>query len=437
MSGDLRDAFRSPKGTHDLLPPQSARWEALIGQFRKRVTAAAYGLIVQPVFEHVEVFRRVGEGTDMVQKEMYEFTDRGNRALVLRPEGTAAVMRAFVQHRPPVPWKVWYVAPHFRYERAQKGRYRQHHQLGIEAIGTDDPALDVEVIALAAEFFQDLGLRGVGLLLNSLGDEACRPAYIELLRGYLADHEAELCEDSQARYETNPLRVLDCKQPQCRAVTERAPQLFDHLCDPCREHFEVVQHGLDSLGVKFEIAPRLVRGLDYYTRTTFEFQSGALDAAQNALGGGGRYDPLSEEMGGPQAPGIGFGIGVERLLIACDAEGVFATPETCVDAFVVDAVGAQQGSATVAMVIIDDLRRAGLSADRAYGGRSVKAQWKMADRSRAPYAVMVAPEELRRGVVVVKDMLSGEQVEVERDDVSGWLRSRLERLGGAGAAEIT
>ncbi len=420
--------YRAPAGTHDVLPPESSRWEELIGRFRARASGAGYGLAVLPVFEHLEVFQRVGEGTDVVRKEMYELTDRGDRRLVLRPEGTAAVVRAFAQHHPVTPWKVWYVAPHFRYERPQKGRYRQHHQVGVEALGESDPALDVEVVALATGFLHDLGLRRVTLLLNSLGDERCRPAYLDALRDHLRVHEDELCDDSRKRYAENPLRVLDCKREQCVAVTEKAPQLFSHLCDACREHFERVQHGLDAIGVPYEIAPRLVRGLDYYTRTTFELTSDALDAAQNAVGGGGRYDGLAAEMGGEAAPGIGFGMGVERLLIACDAEGVLAAPGSALDVFVVDAVGAEHGGADSAVVVLSDLREAGLRADRAYGGRSVKAQWRAAGKSGAAYVVMVAPEELRRGTVVVKDLATGEQFDVDRDSIVGWLRARIERL---------
>jgi len=410
------------------MPPDSARWERLIGRFARRAEGSGYGLIVQPVFEHTEVFRRVGEGTDVVQKEMYEFVDRGDRALVLRPEGTAAVMRAFVQHRPATPWKVWYVAPHFRYERAQKGRYRQHHQLGVEAIGTDDPALDVEVVAMAEGFLRDLGLRDIRLLVNSLGDTTCRPGYVDLLRAYFAEHADRLCNDSRGRYPTNPLRVLDCKRPECQEIAERAPALFEHLCDPCREHFEGVQRGLDAIGVKYEIDPRLVRGLDYYTRTTFEFTSSSLDAAQNALGGGGRYDRLSEDMGAPPAPGIGFGLGVERLLIACDAEGTFALGVRGLDVFVVDAVGGDSGfEATV--VLAHDLRETGLRVDRGFGGRSVKAQIKAADRSAATYTAIVAPEEWSRGMVVVKHMESGDQHEVPRDEVGAWVRTRIDSAG--------
>lgn len=426
---DEAAAYRAPTGTHDVLPPESARWVEMVRHFVGRAQRAGYGLVVQPIFEHVEVFRRLGEATDVVQKEMYEFRDRGDRDLVLRPEGTAAVVRAFAQHHPVTPWKVWYLSPHFRYERPQKGRYRQHHQLGVEALGTSDPAIDVEVVALAAGFLRDLGLRAVTLLLNSLGDDQCRPAYLEALRAYLAEHESELCADSRARYRQNPLRVLDCKRPQCVAVTERAPQLFEHLCDPCAEHFQRVQHGLDALGVKYEIAPRLVRGLDYYTRTTFEFTSGALDAAQNAIGGGGRYDGLAEEMSAESAPGIGFGMGVERILIACDAEGTLPTPEATVDVFVVDALGTDEAGADPALVVLDDLREAGFRADRAYGGRSVRAQWRAAGKSGAAVTVMVAADELARGALVAKDMASGEQVEVAREDLMVWVETRLANPG--------
>lgn len=428
---DERDPFRAPVGTHDVLPPESDRWTELIDRFSSRAARAGYGLIVQPTFEHVEVFRRVGEATDVVRKEMYEFTDKGDRALVLRPEGTAAVVRAFVQHHPVVPWKVWYLSPHFRYERPQKGRYRQHHQVGLEALGSDDPAIDVEVIALAAGFLRDLGLRRISLMVNSLGDGACRPAYLEALTAYLAEHEAVLCDDSRARYRENPLRVLDCKRRECVEVTEKAPALFEHLCDDCRRHFERVEHGLDALGIKYEIAPRLVRGLDYYTRTAFEFVSDALDAAQSTVCGGGRYDGLAEEMGGAATPGIGFGAGIERLLIVCDAEGVLPVPQRRMDVYVVDAVGAEQGGADPALVLLDDLREVGLRTDRAYGGRSVKAQWRAADKSGAVYVVMVAPDEMARDVVAVKHMESGEQVEVRRDEVAGWLRGRLEGLGAS------
>ena len=418
------DAYRAPVGTHDVLPPESGRWETLVAAFAARARRFGYGLVMTPAYEHVEVFQRVGEGTDVVRKEMYEFEDKGGRRLALRPEGTAPVVRAYIQHRPTPPWKVWYLSPHFRHEKAQKGRYRQHHQLGAEVLGVDDPALDVEVISLAQGFLSSLGLSRFRLAINSLGDGQCRPGYLEALRAYLRAHESELCDDSRARYETNPLRVLDCKVPGCVAVTERAPQLLEHLCADCKSHFEAVQAGLDAIGVAHEIAPRLVRGLDYYTRTTFEFASEALDSAQNALGGGGRYDRLAEEMGGPPSPGIGFGIGIERVLIACDAEGVLPAPVPHLDAFVVDAVGPEAGADVIALLA--ELRETGLSADRAYGGRSVRAQTKVADRSGARYVVLVGRAEMEKGAVAVRDMDSGEQVEVPRNRVVAWLHEHLD-----------
>jgi len=418
------DAYRAPVGTHDVLPPESGRWEAVVAAFSARARRFGYGLVMTPAYEHVEVFQRVGEGTDVVRKEMYEFEDKGGRRLALRPEGTAPVVRAYIQHRPTPPWKVWYLSPHFRHEKAQKGRYRQHHQLGAEVIGVDDPALDVEVISLAQGFLTALGLSRFRLAINSLGDGQCRPGYLEALRNYLRAHESELCDDSRARYETNPLRVLDCKVPGCVAVTERAPQLLEHLCADCKTHFEAVEAGLDAIGVAHEIAPRLVRGLDYYTRTTFEFASEALESAQNALGGGGRYDRLAEEMGGPPSPGIGFGIGIERVLIACDAEGVLPAPAPHLDAFVVDAVGPEAGADVIALLA--ELRETGLSADRAYGGRSVRAQTKVADRSGARYVVLVGRAEMEKGAVAVRDMDSGQQVEVPRNRVVAWLHERLD-----------
>jgi histidyl-tRNA synthetase len=417
--------YRAPIGTHDVLPPESSRWIDAVATFAARARRFGYGLVVTPIFEHVEVFQRVGASTDVVRKEMYEFDDKGGRRLALRPEGTAPVVRAFVQHRPPVPWKVWYLSPHFRYERPQKGRYRQHWQLGAEVLGVDDPDVDVEVIALAHGFYRDLGSTRVRLLLNSMGDAQSRPAYLAALRSYLLDHGATLGDEFRARVEQNPLRVLDAKQPDWQDVIERAPQLTEYLSDAAAAHFERVQEGLGDLGIAFELDPRLVRGFDYYTSTTFEFVSDVLDAAQNAVGGGGRYDRLAEDMGGPSTPGIGFGIGIERVLIARDAEaggaGVPSAP--ALDAFVVDAM--DRGAATV---LVAELREAGLAADRAYGDRSVKAQWKLADRSGARFAVMLGRREATHDAVAVKDLRDpdGAQLEVPRREVAGWIRARCE-----------
>jgi histidyl-tRNA synthetase len=417
--------FRAPKGVHDVLPPESAVWTHLVGRFAVRAARFGYGLAVGPVFEHIEVFQRVGEHTDVVSKEMYELTDKGGRRLALRPEGTASIVRAYVQHRPTPPWKVWYVAPNFRYERAQKGRYRQHWQVGAEVLGVDDPAVDVEVIALLDGFFRELGLGGVRLLLNSMGDGASRPGYVRVLREYLLDHAGALGDEFRDRVQANPLRILDSKVAEWQDVIERAPQLTEHLSEPAEQHFERVQEGLRALGITFELAPRLVRGFDYYTRTTFEFQTDALDAAQNALGGGGRYDGLAEEMGGPPTPGIGFGAGIERLVHALAAQpGALARVEeaAALDAFVINGLG--DAGSTRATRVVTALRDAGLSADRAYGDRAVSAQWKAADRSGARYGVMLGRDEAQRGAVAVKDLASGEQVEVEEVALASWLRDR-------------
>ncbi len=412
--------FRAPSGTHDVLAPESARWEALVGRFAGVVGRAGYGLVVSPMFEDVAVFTRVGEGTDVVRKEMYDFPDKGGNHLALRPEGTASVVRAWVQHRPPLPWKAWYAAPNFRYERAQAGRYRQHHQLGVEALGSEDPDLDVEVVALAAGFVADLGLGQVELLLNSLGDGTCRPAYLDALRGFLTEHREHLCEEHRDRVLEAPLRVLDCKRDACRQATAGAPRMVDHLCGECADHLARVRAGLDALAVDYRIEPRLVRGLDYYTRTTFELAATALETAQNAVGGGGRYDGLAEALGGPPTPGIGFGLGVERLLLACDAEGVFPAPEGTVDVFVVDTAGGAE-----ALLLTFELRAAGVACDRAFDNRSMKAQFRAADRSGARVALVVGDQERADGTVTVRDLAGGDQQVVDRADVVAHVRKRL------------
>lgn len=415
--------FRTPKGTHDVLPPESGRWEALVAAFARRADRAGYGLVVSPTFEEVGVFQRLGESTDVVRKEMYEFEDKDARHMALRPEGTAPVVRAYAQHRPPLPFKAWYGAPSFRYERPQAGRYREHHQLGIEVLGTDDPDVDVEVIALAARLFAaDLGLTRVTLRLNSLGDAECRPAYRDVLVAYLTAHRSELCDEHRDRIEVNPLRVLDCKRPGCAAVTKDAPRMLDHLCDPCRAHFRRVESGLAALGVGYTIDTALVRGLDYYMRTTFEFAAEAVDAAQNGIGGGGRYDGLAEELGAPPTPGIGFGLGVERILLACDAEGVFPAPAARVDVFVIDTAGG-----ATALELTHALRDAGIRADRAFDGRSMKAQFKQADRSGAELAVIAGPDELADAKVKVQSLTSAGEELVALGDVVEHVKKRLDR----------
>lgn len=414
--------FQAPPGTFDVLPPASSRYQALVARFAAHVQRAGYGLILSPMFEDVGVFERVGEATDVVSKEMYDFRDKGDRHLALRPEGTASVVRAFVQHHPLTPWKAWYVAPNFRQDRPQAGRYRQHHQVGVEAIGSDDADLDAEVVALAWHFYATLGLTGVELRLNSMGDDQCMPAYRHLLVDHLATKAGAggLCEEHRPteRYTTNPLRVLDCKKEPCRQATADAPGTADHLCDACETHFARVKQGLDALNVAYTLDFRLVRGFDYYTRTAFEFLPTHLDATQNAIGGGGRYDGLAEALGGDRAPGIGFGLGVERILLACDAEGVFPTPTNSPElgVFVIDTTGGE-----AARDLSFDLRAAGIAADRAFDNRSWKAQMKHAQRSGARLALVVEPE----GVTIRTLREKGEAEPTDREHAVERVASRL------------
>jgi len=413
--------LRHPPGTFDVLPPDSARWEAFAATFARVVEAAGYGLILTPTFEDVAVFKRVGESTDVVRKEMYDFEDKGGRHIALRPEVTASVARAFIQHRPALPWKTWYAGSNFRYERPQAGRYREFRQVGIEAFGTDDADLDVEVIALGWEFYRALGVNRVELQLNSLGDANCRPAYRELLLNYLRERRDDLCDDHKERLEENPLRVLDCKKEPCRDLVKAVPLQIDHLCDECSTHFARVRQGLDALGIDYTLAPLLVRGLDYYTRTTFEYTGLALESAQNGIGGGGRYDGLVAAMGGPQTPAVGFALGVDRTLLAAEAEGAVLGRQPGVDVFVVDFAGGEAARDLTAA-----LRSAGIKADRAYDNRSAKAQFKAADRSGARFAIVVGPDEAVAGNVGIKDLQQGgDQSTIPAAGVVDEVRRRL------------
>ncbi len=391
--------FQTSPGMRDILPPESARWRRFVDVFAGVTEGAGYGQVISPLLEDLGVFQRIGDATDVVTKEMYDFVDKGGRHIALRPELTASVCRAFVQHRPATPWKVWYAGSQFRYERPQRGRYRQFDQVGIEVLGADDPYLDVEVIALGWEFYRALGLQQVTLLLNSLGEPDDRARYVAALQTYFETNLDQLSAQSQATLLKNPLRVLDSKRPEDDEVIAAAPRIADFYSDEAGTHFEAVQTGLRELDVPFAIESKLVRGLDYYRRTTFEFQGGTLDSAQNALGGGGRYDGLVESLGGPATHGVGFALGLDRTLLACDDEGVFAPPSTAVAAFVIDTTGGLE-----AVRITAALRRAGISADRAYENRSMKSQMKAADRSGAQFAVIIGTNELADGTVVVRPL---------------------------------
>jgi len=405
----------------DILPPESGRWRAFDRVFAEVVEAAGYGQLITPLLEDLGVFTRIGDATDVVTKEMYDFVDKGDRHVALRPEMTASVCRAFAEHRPTLPWKVYYSGSNFRYEKPQRGRYRQFDQVGIEVLGADDPHLDVEVIALASEFYDRLGLRQVNLIVNSLGEPDGRARYVEALREHFSAAGDGLSEQSRSTLDRNPLRVLDSKREVDQEHIATAPQIAEFHSDDAAAHFEAVLEGLRALDIPFTIEPKLVRGLDYYRRTIFEFQGGTLDSAQNALGGGGRYDGLVEALGGPPTPGVGFALGLDRTLLACDDEGVFAAAPAMLDAFVVDVTGGLQAVALTA-----ELRRAGIAADRGYDNRSMKAQMKLANRSGARFALIVGDDELDAGTVVVKPMLgNGEQIAVARSDVSAYLAAHL------------
>ncbi len=399
--------FVAPKGIPEYYPPVSRTFEAVRRTLLAAADRAGYGPIELPVFEDTGLFARgVGESTDVVSKEMYTFADRGGRSVTLRPEGTAGVMRAVIEHsldRGPLPVKLVYAGPFFRYERPQAGRYRQLQQVGVEAIGSDDPALDAEVIAIADEGFRDVGLSQFRLDLTSLGDAVCRPAYRERLIAFLDG--LDLDEPTRERARLNPLRVLDDKRPAMQEQLAGAPLMLDHLCDACREHFDRVRQVLDALSVPYELNPRMVRGLDYYTRTTFEFVHPLL-GAQSGMGGGGRYDGLMAELGGQSLSGIGFGLGVDRTLLAAQAEGLtVGHPARCEIFGVPMGPDASLRLATLA----GELRRAGYRVDMAYGGRALKTAMKMADASGAALALVLGDREIADGTVVVRDLRSGEQ----------------------------
>jgi len=416
-----RPAFRAPKGTQDILPPESARWEALLATFARVADLHGYGLIQSPMFEDLAVFQRIGEGTDVVSKEMYDFEDKGGRRIALRPEGTASVARAFVEHHPDLPWKVWYATPAFRYERPQAGRYRQHHQVGVECIGSADADVDVEVIAFGHAYLAALGLRQWRLVLNFMGTPADRTAYAAVLQDWLRARAGDLAEDDAEKIESHPLRVLDSKRPKTRAALADAPRMVDHLDAASVAHGERVQAGLELLGIDFEIDETLVRGLDYYTHTVFEFQSVSLENAQSTILAGGRYDGLIEQLGGPPTPGIGFGSGIERVLLSCDAEGVFPAPESRVQCFVVDVTG---GEVATALCLL--LREAGVSTDRAFDGRSMKSQMKSASKAGARVAVIVGDDEKAAGTATIRDLVAGEQSIVDLETAVDHVRKVLD-----------
>jgi len=421
--------LKAPRGTSDTLPPDTSKWAYIEGVMRQVSRRFNFEEIRTPTFEHLELFARtVGETTDIVEKEMYSFKDKTGRDLALRPEGTAPVARAFLEHgmaSGPLPRKFFYMGPMFRYEKPQAGRYREHRQFGVEILGSASPYSDVEVIVLAMELAAELGLTGTTLHLNSIGCPSCRSGYKAKLIEYLRPKTDLLCEDCKSRLERNPLRVLDFKQEGCRSAIVGAPSMLDHLCPDCKAHWDQMTRILASQGISFEVDSALVRGLDYYTRTVFELKWPPL-GAQNTLVGGGRYDGLIAELGGPPIPGVGFGMGIERMLLATDKGSKPIQAETAIDVFVIG-LGTDQTVGEKAFGLVRDLRRAGLCCEFDPLQRSMKAQMRQADRMNAKFAAILGDDEVARGVVTIRSMSEGWQksvdessgVNVLREDVTG------------------
>jgi histidyl-tRNA synthetase len=407
------------KGMNDVLPGQIARWHEMESVAREVFALYGYREVRTPAVEHAALFARgVGEVTDIVTKEMYVFEDKGEDLLALRPEGTAGTVRAFVEHGAFVdgPQKWFYAGPMFRREKPQKGRYRQFHQIGCEAFGIAEPLQDAEQIAMLADFFSRLGVKAT-LKLNSVGDKACRPAYLAELKGYLEGRKDQLCGDCKERIEKNPLRVLDCKVESCQPVLNGAPRLLDRLCDGCKGHFDAVKAGLDALGVAYEVHPRLVRGLDYYVRTAYEFTSDAL-GSQSAVAGGGRYDGLIETLGGPPTPGIGFALGQERLALILESLGRVPPERKPVVFF----VSADEAGARAALTRASELRKAGIACDLDPRGGKMKAQFRQAERVGARYAIVLGSAEVESGQAKMKDVATREEIPVALAELVSRLR---------------
>jgi histidyl-tRNA synthetase len=415
-------SIQAIKGVKDILPQDMPVWQYLEATARKLFEDYGFTEIRVPVFEYTELFARsIGASTDIVEKEMYTFEDRDGRKITLRPEGTAGVVRAFIEHKLYTDaqlTKLYYLGPMFRHERPQKGRYRQFYQIGVEALGLDHPHVDIEVLAMLHTLFARLGIAGLSLQINSLGDSECRGAYRDALKQYLSAKLPTLCADCQRRYETNPLRVLDCKVDADKFTD--SPVMLDYLCDPCKSHFETVEQGLRTLGIPFEVNKRLVRGLDYYTRTTFELVMGHM-GAQNTVAAGGRYDGLVKEIGGPATPGIGFALGVERAISLMDtSKVVFPRPALFIAALGPDAVA-------LVLPLVHQLKSSGISVETDYTGASLKSQMKKADKSGAGHTLIIGEQEMKSGIAVLRNMQTKEQTEITLKNIEEELKKRTMR----------
>jgi len=422
--------YKAVRGTQDVLPDKMPLWRHLEETVRRRMKLYNYQEIATPTFERTELFiHSTGEGTEIVEKQMYTFLDKGERSLTLRPEGTPPVVRTYIQHNMGMkksPQKLFYIGPMYRQESPQAGRLRQFHQFGAEAIGSIDPALDAETISLFLDICDDLGLKGLCLQLGSIGCPRCRPTYRQKLLGFFADKYDLLCADCKQRYQRNPLRILDCKDPTCRRITDEAPSMLDYLCDECAQHFRQLRVHLDALGIGYQVNRRLVRGLDYYTKTVFEVVSAQL-GAQDALGGGGRYDGLVEELGGKPTPAVGFAAGIERILLAMEKGGC-SYPEPLQPEVYVASIG--EKAKQLAVRLLRELRTRGVIADTDYLDRSLKAQMRAANSLKAKYTVIIGQEELSRGKASVRNMRSSHQDEVEIENLCDYLVEVLTKAEG-------
>lgn len=405
--------IQAPKGTKDMLPSDAYKWHYVENIFRELSKNFGVREIRTPIFEHTELFLRgVGETTDIVQKEMYTFEDKGSRSITLKPEGTAPAVRAFIENRlfnEAQPTKLFYITPCFRYEKAQKGRYRQFHQFGIEMFGASNPSIDAEVMALAMQVLKKIGLKGLTLNINNLGCPKCRPKYNEALKKFLQDNYDNLCPTCKTRFEKNPMRILDCKEKSCKEITKNAPIILDYVCEDCSDHFTKVKEYLDLLGIEYNVDPGIVRGLDYYTKTIFEILNSDFTVC-----GGGRYDKLIEEIGGPEMPAVGFGMGIERLIMAIEKEGIEIPKDPVVELYL--ASRGEEG-AKEAFKLANSLRNIGVSAEINHAGRSFKAEMKYANKIGAKFSVVLGDDELQSRKARFKRMEDGEQFEISLDDL--------------------
>ncbi|QXM05944.1 histidine--tRNA ligase [Crassaminicella indica] len=418
-------SIKAPRGTKDVLPSDAYKWNYVEHLFRDVCTRFGYKEIRTPIFEHTELFKRgVGETTDIVQKEMYSFEDNGGRDITLKPEGTAPVVRSFIENKlyaDTQPTKLFYITPCFRYERPQAGRLRAFHQFGVEVFGAINPSVDAEVIGIAMAFYKALGISNLELRINSIGCPECRGKYNKILKEYLKEKLPKLCKTCQDRYERNPMRIIDCKVESCKEQLKDIPLMIDHICDACKEDFEKLKENLSLMDIEYVVDPNIVRGLDYYTKTAFEIVSNEI-GAQGTVCGGGRYDRLVEELGGPKTPGIGFGMGIERLLLTLQNNNIEIPKPKGLDIFIAT-IGERANKEAVRL--LHKLRLEGISADKDHLNRSIKAQFKYANKLNASYTIVIGDDELDKDVVILKNMETSEQTEIQLSNIMRELKERL------------